>query len=97
MPEYKRAGEVLGAAQDFEADWVLDDVGEDFVLVGVEHYDTGFGPAAVLVCERDGEEHRWVTWSTVIIDQVSKLADDLPVLARVDTQRGEQGWYYTLV
>lgn len=97
MAEMKRAGEVLGSQQDFDADWVLDDVAEDFVLLGFEERETGFGPAVVLLCERDGEQHRWVTWSVVIIDQVHNLADELPVLARVESNRGDQGWYYTLV
>lgn len=97
MSEMRRAGEVLGERQDFNADLVLEDVEDDFILTAFEDYETAFGPAVVLVCEIDGEPHRWVTWSTVILDQVHQLEEDLPVLARVDSRRGEAGWYYTLV
>lgn len=92
----KRAGDILQEKLDFNADWKMEDLKADFVLRAYEDRHTGYGPAVILICERDGEEHRAVTWSTVLVDQVHQLARDLPLMARVEEKRGQHGSYYTL-
>ena len=92
----ERAADIIKEQQDFGADWTMDDLQEDFVLLGFDMSKTSHGPCVILICERDGEEHRAVTWSKPIIEQTQQLYG-FPLLARIDRKRGQHGYYYTYV
>lgn len=93
----QRASDILAQEQQFDADWGLDDVRTDFAITGFESIETGAGDAYLVDTERDGQPHRWVTWSRVVGDQLQRLEPHFPVVARVEMVRGKQGFYYTLV
>jgi hypothetical protein len=93
----RRVGEVLKEKRDFNADWTKADVMEDFTLKGVEFPPMIKWPVVILICERDGEEHRFATFSQVIINQAEELQNDLPLTCRLEEENSPAGKYYTLV
>lgn len=89
--DVSHAGEYVGTGDYIT---ITDYEGQDLLLKEVHTEDSPeYGTRVHLLCETEGgEEITITTYSGVVLDQASKLAEHLPV---VITPR-KQGRYYTL-
>jgi hypothetical protein len=66
--------------------------GKTFVVSAFRVLETQWGPAVVVEVDLGGKQDHFITWSKVILDQLSSVADALPLEARLE----KRGRYYRL-
>lgn len=92
--QIKRVSDVLPSSGDWGECLRMEDVRDkSFIILGYELYHTQkYGPAAKVYIDLDGQETAFLTFSQVIIDQLSRLEGHFPVFGTV-TRKGR---YWTL-
>ena len=94
MAEIRHIGEVIKSSPFPEDSEPLTDyLNREIVILDYQLTDTGFGPAAVITAEVDGEAKLLTTFSAVVIRQLEEAAPHFPVKATPHKVKQ----YYTLV
>lgn len=92
----KRFRDVVGTQQELEGVQMLSDyIGVEFKVTGYQLFDTRKGPNAHLYIESDnGEAFALWTSSKVVIDQLKKAEDALPLMAMPSEKKSSTGFKY---
>lgn len=94
MAKLKRITEVIGGSPFPEgSEPITDHLNQEMIIYGYELVETGFGLAAIVDAEVDGEKKLLTTFSGVLIRQLEEVGSEFPVIA---TPRKVKN-YYTFV
>lgn len=92
MAKIKKFADVLPTVGDWGENLSPDDVlDKDITVTGYELLDTAWGEAVKIHTTLDGAEQFVLTWSAVLIDQLKRVADDLPLQGQIAKEKR----YYT--